>query len=104
MKHTPGPWTVSDNLNNDMSRPVVSEEDRIAFVHLPQAMSDGRFERDANARLIAAAPVLLEALKAMLELPDAKERLEQVRRGIGTKAQNATLVRASAAIAKAEAK
>lgn len=47
-------------------------------------------ENEANARLIAAAPELLEALKALVNCPDYK--------GINTHEMNA----ARAAIAKAE--
>ena len=51
-KHTPGPWKVSMNL-------IKSNYDTVAqvFTHLVQ----GRNE--ANARLIAAAPDLLQELK-----------------------------------------
>lgn len=54
--HTPGPWTVSHGsvyASNDVR---VALMDRDEPCTLPT-------ERDANARLIAAAPALLEWLK-----------------------------------------
>jgi len=51
-KHTPGPWHVSNGVQ------IRSERHQIAKVWM---MRDG--EGNANARLIAAAPDLLEALK-----------------------------------------
>ena len=62
-QHTPGPWAVDDTgyraPGNGLC--VMAWPECVAVVgannpHLPQ---------DANARLIAAAPDLLEALKAM---------------------------------------
>lgn len=51
--HTPGPWTVND----------VSIEADGGLVALAYARGKGSMK--ANARLIAAAPELLEALKAV---------------------------------------
>ena len=66
-KHTPGPWTVSP----DNSRVVQGEGRRIALAY-SHAIQPGAVG-DANARLIAAAPELLEALEQAvryLEHPD----------------------------------
>lgn len=63
VKHTPGPWRPCEPGSNFakgkmFTRPV-NGENLIATVS-----SEGRFaERQANARLIAAAPDMLEALK-----------------------------------------
>ena len=64
-KHTPGPWSV------------ILRGERGTF-HIPQAQKheaenaddgvDGHTVSSANARLIAAAPDLLEALELMVEL------------------------------------
>ena len=66
MKHTPGPWTWdAGDIGTDMSEPyceVVKDDLLIASVN-------DRFDRDegrANARLIAAAPALLEACRRAL--------------------------------------
>ena len=53
MKHTPGPWTVSDG--------IVRSEYGKALANVCMA---GNGETVPNARLIAAAPELLEACAA----------------------------------------
>jgi hypothetical protein len=69
-KHTPGPWRVSSvGLTNDGKRAVTADDAGIAWVHpqTPFKRGDGWrhdcCEREANARLIAAAPDMLEALR-----------------------------------------
>lgn len=68
-KHTLGPWGVSSiGLTNDGKRAVASDDAGIAWVHpqTPYKRGDGWQhhceEREANARLIAAAPDMLNAL------------------------------------------
>ncbi len=61
MEHTPGPWTVNAgeiqyHLDDDYA-----EFEFIAEVNLMPAKGDS----EANARLIAAAPALLEALEGV---------------------------------------
>ena len=68
-KHTPGPWKVShetdiSGIENDPANGCVGAVD-VAHVYLRTV--PGRTE--ANARLIAAAPELLEALSAFLRAP-----------------------------------
>ena len=73
-KHTPGPWQVSagavDNprliVENDLALPICAMS--LRGVH-----GDTR-RMEANARLIAAAPELLEALEM------AEDRIESERR------------------------
>ena len=81
-KHTPGPWKVSMNQ-------IKSNYDTVAqvFTHLVQ----GRNE--ANARLIASAPDLLEALEDCVAVMD--------RELAGLKVIQPELSAARAAIAKA---
>lgn len=57
-KHTPGPWEL-------LGLDIVSDPGVIATTPTPQR--GGVFDREGNARLIAAAPELLEALKALHE-------------------------------------
>ena len=69
-QHTPGPWTVT-NSGLSIKSSGHSIHDRIADVYHSEKSAE--IDR-ANARLIAAAPELLEALKgtlAMLELLNA---------------------------------
>jgi hypothetical protein len=91
--HTPGPWqfreySLSDEMlaearaagieplrfiNNDGSVPVSANDCRICVVDCQTEFKRNTghraecAERDANARLIAAAPDLLAALKAAIE-------------------------------------
>jgi len=69
-QHTPGPWRVSTvGLMNDGGRAVVADDFRVAVVdcHTKFKRGEGWMAecdtRDANARLIAAAPDLLAALE-----------------------------------------
>lgn len=84
--HTPGPWEVS------MGEDVRAENGRwVAKMYSQGSISDAArivAESEANARLIAAAPELLAALKGMLD-PDG---------------YTPVLAIARAAIAKAEGK
>lgn len=68
-KHTPGPWTVEDvgygDIQENESRPMVtSPKGRI--IADPGDDAAGR----ANARLIAAAPEMLAALKRIRDARD----------------------------------
>lgn len=80
-KHTSGPWKVQRWVSGDVT---VDCEDRILFklVQLNSAL-----EENANARLVAAAPDLLQTAKDILayfegdmciELIDCVEQLESV--------------------------
>ena len=66
MSHTPGPWTASEHGAyadyNGNSTIILGDDLRIAVV-----LGSDNEETNANARLIAAAPDLLEALEALLE-------------------------------------
>lgn len=60
MKHTPGPWQILSQMNG---LDVITDEN---CRHVATA-SDSKPEYAANCRLIAAAPDLLEASKAMVK-------------------------------------
>lgn len=59
-KHTPGPWI---NMGTEICGPVNSG---VIVARMPEwgVLADGLDARAANARLIAAAPDLLQALEA----------------------------------------
>ena len=59
--HTPGPWVV---LQNPMSHDCITSDD-CRICDMPRWDDEYAEEETANARLIAAAPDLLEALQAI---------------------------------------
>ena len=69
-KHTPGPWSAgaagSITAQTDASLPMMDYQ--IALAISPVRGEKGQAVREANARLIAAAPELLEALQEMVSL------------------------------------
>lgn len=74
-KHTPGPWTCHVTVTDDDSWApgvqkveVESGETLIASYKTEYVEYPSQDECEANARLIAAAPELLEALSALMEL------------------------------------
>ena len=92
-KHTPGPWRIN---GNNMFRWIVADSE--VFTHsddVNRSAYGGNMVcesvHEANARLIAAAPELLEALKELMVAAD-RVSAEPVTR----------LGKARAAIAKAE--
>ena len=71
-KHTPGPWKV---LSEEAIRIKSQDGSLLAMLHHLRGVHgvNGRIpieEVHANARLIAAAPELLEALKELLGLAE----------------------------------
>jgi hypothetical protein len=123
-KHTKGPWAFREYaatdemleeaqalgikpirfINNDGSVPVSGPDSKICEVACQAPFKRGAghlsecTERDANARLIAAAPELLEALKALVACcetyPAFQKETNQITFG--------RMEAARAAIAKAE--
>ena len=76
-KHTPGPWYVSQvGLTNGGDRPITTEDERICTVDCQTPFKRGEGwqsecdVREANARLIAAAPDLLAAGRLLLRACD----------------------------------
>lgn len=71
--HTPGPWLAAASPSSIVGWPIVGQQGRaICAITWPRhmartAVSEEFFQEcAANARLIAAAPDLLEALRAMV--------------------------------------
>lgn len=67
--HTPGPWKVITGAVYRQS-PTRFDGFPIPIAHMDREIGNGTapVERDANARLIAAAPQLLEALEGLTQL------------------------------------
>ena len=68
-KHTPGPWSLSDGWQPDPhaivdTQNVYGAAPAGVVAHVVRASQDGEYsaEREANARLIAKAPEMYEAL------------------------------------------
>lgn len=113
--HTPGPWMVAPCSDGDEIRNVVADySERIdggltirvarwiaeldASLDFDSDVERQLAEMDANARLIAAAPDLLDALKAMVASYDG------LRDALTCTTVIAKLAAADAAIVKAEGK
>lgn len=68
-KHTPGPWCLSDE-----SPMIIQDECKVivgsASTYPNSGYFPGQKEAEANARLIAAAPELLEACEGLLGLAE----------------------------------
>ncbi len=70
-KHTPGPWRVGRHFTDDEGYREIAIEATVRGVECVPASVVLQFAnyggmQEANARLIAAAPELLEALEAMI--------------------------------------
>lgn len=92
-KHTPGPWQVEFAHTQQSSGIVYWQvHDGSDAIACNQFCAAGNAE--ANARLIAAAPDLLGALKEILESPESQENSYDCFQGLKDLAR--------AAIAKAE--
>lgn len=80
-QHTPGPWLCTKAKHGvDAGHYVIAtvaddRGDRCLIIHA-EVGDDG--QGDANARLIAAAPALLEALEALLGMDVAYQRGRRV--------------------------
>jgi hypothetical protein len=74
-KYTPGPWAQDDSDGADWGWIRDGEGRMVAVCGIPEGADlikhrrDGSDPTEANARLIAAAPDLLEALKRLCDLP-----------------------------------
>ena len=65
-KHTPGPWTVGPWFDNDGQPEIIIEHVTPHGNLVPAVALGGLVGQEANARLIAAAPELLDALRGLL--------------------------------------
>lgn len=108
-KHTPGPWRMNGEIGADESKGIAPH---LAFYSIRDAKNDYIAStwgdpNEANARLIAAAPEMLEAAKAvtgMLELFIDEQQIKEAADGCARRVEEgaAKLEALRAAIAKAE--
>lgn len=63
-KHTPGPWEIVQECTNSLD--IIAEETCVCSINTEEDLLPDDCEERANARLIAAAPELLEALTYIL--------------------------------------
>lgn len=66
-EHTPGPWTLTQDQPNtlDVSKRADGIRSRLAQVHADMVAEEHGGDWKANARLMAAAPEMLEALQGV---------------------------------------
>ena len=77
-KHTPGPWILTEGNRFDKEMVITTQyrlDASIGCICEMDVYFTGLIgiEQEANARLIAAAPELLEALQNMLGLTEASD-------------------------------
>jgi hypothetical protein len=101
-KHTPGPWKIEPPENNNLYWRIrgsqLGTRFKIANVLYAAETPHERNQSEANARLIASVPDMLEALE------EAETDLACYDGDSQWPAKNATLKRIRAAIAKATGK
>ena len=76
-KHTPGPWRIIERPESTVW--IQGQQDENGYREvctLPNYLLLQREKTEANARLIAAAPELLEALKACVHAMDSATRFD----------------------------
>lgn len=68
-KHTPGPWRVAEAMDGTMTEVMAGEIYIAPAVWQASAVWDRQqSEREANARLIAAAPEMLSLLQELIDI------------------------------------
>ena len=95
-KHTPGPWSLTSFDGTRMAE--VRVDGKLACL-LHSFSRNSTLEDEANARLIAAAPDLLEALEDLIDL--CKCAMQTANGDIGEYDIDGELKQARKAIAKA---
>ena len=103
-KHTPGPWANDPNGTGAVGD-ISTADGELCVAQAQQTSPSGRPDpaRDANARLIAAAPELLEALKKIVECERKRAKDLQHRKAwLPLKFSEERISAAEAAVAKAE--
>jgi len=71
--HSPGPWWVDDKLWIRAPAPDSDEEwENYVIAEVQLSEDDGTPEDEANAQLIAAAPLMLKALQELVNSDEMK--------------------------------
>jgi hypothetical protein len=63
-KHTPGPWDDGHHYQGQLA--IQADNGRLVALCGRLALDEAQLENQANARLIAAAPELMEALSLLV--------------------------------------
>lgn len=95
-KHTPGPWMRNPAEKTEIMAP----SDVMVICRVPSSL----YQREANARLIAAAPDLLSVLQDSVEILDVAIESREELIGEVDEVMRDLRDRVRAAIAKAEGK
>lgn len=82
-KHTPGPWGKVETRTEGF---VITSSNELIVHSVDEYGHYGPIKNSANASLIAAAPDLLEALKAVLSVADRQTAEFDMARAAITKA------------------
>ena len=99
MKHTSGPWEVNASQAHVGKRAANGSLDLIANLRNGIPRTD---EMRANARLIAAAPALLEALETVIESHDEWRDCSDWSEALKVWTETVTLARTTIAKANGE--
>ncbi|HHN0028810.1 TPA: hypothetical protein ACRLYD_004170 [Pseudomonas aeruginosa] len=83
-KHTPGPWDYWSGYNpvDELEAQITTEDGDIVIASYNRQIPEG----EANAKLLAAAPELLEALVALVECEQTTPELWEAARAAIAKA------------------
>lgn len=100
-KYTPGPWCLDVEPSDDGTFFVQTPEGRDGQC-IAEVYNQTTPDTVANARLIAAAPELYEALRSLLAEVEADREAEDPQARTQMEWEDAPLAAARAALAKAE--
>jgi hypothetical protein len=71
MSHTPGPWATDLKISSQAGRVVIEPDIAIVYVQPSRYDETVSKARLANARLISAAPEMLECLQRLIAVHDS---------------------------------
>lgn len=66
-QHTPAPWTIKEHEDKNHGIDITEGDNGKVIANVTSHFIAEHTEAQANAKLIAAAPELLEALKELIE-------------------------------------